>query len=250
LWCDAVFELYNITNAGDFRRITMEASAGGLSKEEFVTKIIAAESLAADKTRAFYIHVVMPWAERNRVSTHPHRWYLARRSSPGESILRLVTETEPYWRAYARRYDLIVLDSFARKGENQKAIALATEMRKQAETPAERAAICTYSGRCFLELGKPLPAIDAFNEVIRSDPTYGDAYLSRAAAYAMLHDMDHAFADYYEAIRIMPSNPDAYRFRGNAYEAIGDEKRADADFAMAKKLTGAKKVTGGKEAER
>ena len=237
LWRDAVFELYNITNSEDFRRITMEVFRGRLSKEEFVAKIIECESRAAEKTRAFYIHVFMPWAKQHGVSTHPQLWYLAQRSDPSENLFRLVTEKTPYWRACERRYDLIVLDSLTRQGENWKAIGLAAEMRKQAETPQERAAICRYSGYCFLQLNMPFSAIDAYNEVIRFDPKDADAYLGRAGAYARLHDMDHAMADYSEAIRLKPSNPEAYLLRGKAYESMGDKERANADFAMAKQLT-------------
>ena len=238
LWRDAVFELYNVTNAADFRRAVAEASTGKLSKEDFVNKIMDSESLAAEKTRAFYIHVVMHWAKRNRVPTHPSTWYLARRSNSGESLLRLVTEKDPYWRAYARRYDLIVLDSLARKGEYQKAIELATEAGERAETPAERAAICLYIGCCSLRLNKPVPAIDAFSEIIRFAPTYSDAFLWRAAAYRMVNDNDHAIADCSEAIRLKPSNRDAYVSRGNAYAETNDKARASADYTMANQLMG------------
>ncbi len=237
LWHDAVFELYNINNSDDFRRFTMEAGAGRLSKEEFVTRFMEGESHAAEKTRAFYIHVFMPWAKQHHMSTHPYFWGLGQRSDPKDNLLQHVAENEPYWRAYARWYDLIVLDSLTRKGESQKAIDLATEMRKQSETPQERAAICRYSGYCLLQLNRPLPAIDAYNEVIRSDPKDSYAYLGRAGAYGMLHDTDRAMADYSEAIRLRPSDPEVYVSRGNAYEAVGDKGRARADFAMAKQLT-------------
>jgi tetratricopeptide (TPR) repeat protein len=120
LWCYTVFELYNISNSEDFRRLHTEASEGKLSKETFVAQIIECESRAAEKTRAFYIHVFMPWAKEHRLATHPALWFLAQRSEPTDTLLRFVTEKEPYWQVYGRQYDLIVSHSLLRKGENQK----------------------------------------------------------------------------------------------------------------------------------
>jgi tetratricopeptide (TPR) repeat protein len=238
LWHNAVFELYNITNAKDFLQLCEEAAENKLSKREFVNGIIECESRAADKTRAFYIHVFMPWAKEHHVPTHPASWFLAWRSDLKENLLLgRFAEKTPYWRHYEREYDLIVLYSLTRKGENHRAIELAEEMRKQAETPQELANICRYSGYCLLRLNRPLPAIDAYNEVIRFDPKYAYAYLVRARAYMMLHDTDRAMADYAEAIRLKPSNPEAYRLRGKAYKSMGDEERVNSDFAMATQLT-------------
>ena len=87
MWSGAVFELYNIANAKDFLRLTAEAAAGKLSKEEFVAKMIECESCAAEKSRAFDICVFLPWAKEHRVSTCPEMWYLAGRSDPSQDIL-------------------------------------------------------------------------------------------------------------------------------------------------------------------
>jgi tetratricopeptide (TPR) repeat protein len=238
LWCNVVYELYNVANAKDFLRLDEMAAENKLAKTEFVNGTIECESRAAEKTRAFYIHVYLPWARIHDVSTHPTSWFLAWRSDPKDGLLRRhFTEKESYWRYYERCYNLIVLDSLTRKGENERAAELATEALKQAETPEERATICLYSGHCLLRLNKPIPAIDTYSEVIRFDPQNALAFLGRATAYGMLHDTERAMADYAEAIRLKPSNPDAYLLRGKAYKAMGDKDRANADFAMAKQLT-------------
>jgi tetratricopeptide (TPR) repeat protein len=235
LWHDVVFELYNIANAEDFGRLTTEASMGKLSKEEYVAKIIECESHAAEKTRSFYIHICAPLARQHHLRTRPGLWYLAQRSEPTENLFCLV-EKESCSRFYERRYDLVVLHSLVAKGENQKALDLAAEMRKHAATLQERATICRYSGYCLLRLNRHSEAINAYSEAVRSAPGDCDAYLGRATAFRMLHDMDHAIADYSEAIRLNRSNAEAYALRAQAYDAIADKDRAKADYVMAKQL--------------
>jgi tetratricopeptide (TPR) repeat protein len=237
LWYDAVFELYNTLNADDISRIFRQAFEGRLQKQEFVTMIVQCESRTAERTRAFYIHVFLPWAKSNRVASRPQLWHLACRFDASENLLAgRVAKTSPYWRAYERDYDLLTLRALVRKGENEKALDLAGEMRKRAETPQEIAAICKHAGWCLLRLKRPLPAINAFTELIRVVSNDPDAYLGRAAAHMMLRETDRAIADCSEAIRLQPSDPDAYQMRGAAYDAAGDKDRARADAAMAKTL--------------
>ncbi len=236
LWHDVVFELYNTLNAKDFRQLTAEAGAGSLSEEEFVARVIECESRAAEKTRAFYIHVFMPWARQQGVPTDPYLWGVSLRWNPEEKLLLSTLENDGWWRAYALRYDLIVLDSLARKGEYRKALDLAARACKQAEAPDERTTVFRYTGYCLLQLNQPRPALDAFNEAVRVQPGDANGYLARATAYETLGELDHAVADYAEAIRVRPADPEAYLLRGKAFEALGDRDRANADFAVAKRL--------------
>jgi hypothetical protein len=105
-----VFELYNIANAQDFQQAAQEVAAGKLAKKEYVIRVIEYESRAAEKARAFYIHVFLPWAKEQRAPTRPSLWYIAQRSSPGENILLSEGVNKPggeYWRYYETRwYDL------------------------------------------------------------------------------------------------------------------------------------------------
>ena len=238
LWCSAVFELYNITNAEDFLRLARRAGERKLSRNEFVSAMIGCESRAAEKTRAFCVHVFLPWAREHHVRSDPALWFVGWRTDPKDNLLRgRFKEKDSYWRHYERSYDLIVLDSLSRKGEYQKALDLSQEMRKQVQAPEERATICGYSGYCLLRLNRPSEAVDAYDELIRCDPKDAHAYLGRARAYAILNDIEGTIADCSEAIRLRPSNPDAYVMRGEAYKAMGETERADADLAMAKGLT-------------
>ena len=86
MWSEAVFELYNIVNVKDFQRIEDDAAAGKLSKDEFVVRMAEVECRAAEKMRAFYIRVFLPWAKEHRLSTNPRFWHIAEQVGfPGKS---------------------------------------------------------------------------------------------------------------------------------------------------------------------
>jgi tetratricopeptide (TPR) repeat protein len=237
LWCDVVFELYNIANSQDFYQLNKEAAEGKLSKNKYIMKIIECEYNAAEKTRAFYICMFLEWVKDQKLATHPICWYLAKKSNPQDNfILRDVSNNMPYWRSYEHKYDLITLYSLVDKGNTERALELAEEIYKQMETKEERAAIGLPRGYCLLKSKQPVPAIDALNEYIIYDSGNVTAYLTRATAFAMLPDMDRAIVDYDKAIHLDPLNSEAFKLRGDAYEAMGDKKRAEADFAKAKQL--------------
>ncbi len=106
MWSDAVFELYNVTNAKEFLELHYQTLAGGVSKEQYVTKMAEIESHAAEKTRSFYIHVFLPWAKLHHVATNPSLWYLAARSDPSEKlVLSRVDRNGEYWLYWSNAYD-------------------------------------------------------------------------------------------------------------------------------------------------
>ena len=107
MWCNAVFELYNIANTDRFQQIDGEVIAGTLGREQYVTKMIETESRTAEKTRSFYIHVFLPWAKENHVATDPREWYVASRFNPEENLLlpRAIRERGAYWEFYGRWWD-------------------------------------------------------------------------------------------------------------------------------------------------
>ena len=155
MWMDAVFELYNIANAQDFQRLDTDVAEGQLTKAAFVTKKIECESRAAEKTRAFYIHVLLPWAKEQHAPTDPKLWYVACPSGSRERPLLLrVDKRGAYWKNYEHLYDSILLNSLLSKGENEKAISLAAKMQKEVTTREEIAVIYIYRGYCLREQGR------------------------------------------------------------------------------------------------
>ncbi|HZR86409.1 MAG TPA: tetratricopeptide repeat protein [Bradyrhizobium sp.] len=85
-------------------------------------------------------------------------------------------------------------------------------------------------GNAYQAKGDQDRAIDDYNEAIRLNPKFANAFGGRGNAYQAKGDYDRAITDYTEAIRLEPKNTRAYNSRGNAYQAKGDYDRAIADY--------------------
>ena len=70
-------------------------------------------------------------------------------------------------------------------------------------------------------------AFDAFNEALRLNAQYGEAYAARASIYYAFGDAQNAIADLNRALRIQPEIPEAYYYRGLIFT-----DRGDADSAL------------------
>jgi tetratricopeptide (TPR) repeat protein len=77
-------------------------------------------------------------------------------------------------------------------------------------------------------------AIEDFNEAIRLDPEYTDAYINRGRAWYVKKEYDKAIKDYDEAIRLEPKhNSAAYIYRGRAWYAKKEYDKAIEDYDRA-----------------
>ena len=158
MWCDAVFELYNVASAKDFQQCSAEARAGRLSRREYVVGNLRIESRAAERTRAFYINVFLPWAKEHRLSSNPRCWFVAAREYESKSLLgiALASESDPHWRAYERDYDLRLRVPFLiETGKTDDAIALATQSLGAATTNEEKALAHFHRGCAYHVIGVP-----------------------------------------------------------------------------------------------
>ena len=79
-------------------------------------------------------------------------------------------------------------------------------------------------------------AIAAYNEAIRLDPNYAEAYRSRGFVYHCMSDRDRALADYDEAIRLDPNYGDSYACRAYIHGENGDYGKAVANLTAAVQL--------------
>ncbi len=93
-----------------------------------------------------------------------------------------------------------------------------------------------YKGTTELILEKPEVAEKSFDEAIRLNPEYADAYTNRGVARYMQEDLVGAVADYDEAIRLDPEFAMAYITRGDARYDLGDRSGAIADYGEAIRL--------------
>lgn len=245
LWRGVVFELYNITGVEDFKRIAADAAAGKISREEYITKKLKVESNAAEKTRAFYIRVYLPWAKEHGVRTNPMQWYVAVRDNPSDDLfLSHIGKDSPHWRYYGRTYDFISLKSFIQNGKTEDALKLTEEMRKRATTKEEEAQICYRSGCYFATAGNYRQALADYSEAIRLDPNNDNVYRARGGVFYMQRDFHGVIADFTKCIAINPELTDsvkpyllyAYQNRGKASADKRDWNAAIADFTEAVRL--------------
>ena len=237
IWSTVVFELYNIANAKDFERLNREVAAGKLTKETFVSKMAECESGADEKTRAFYIHVFLPWAREHRVPTDPRSWYIASRADCRESIaLSTADKLGTYWRYYERDFDSIMLDSLVNKGENEEAIQFGWEGADAHNGKLGKGHYLYVHGRAYANKGDIEKAMGSFNEAIRLDPTYAFAYFNRGWGCQRKFEYERAIADYDMAVRLNPTGACVYYYRGTVREILGDRAKAVADYSTAIKL--------------
>ena len=235
LWSNAIFELYNIGCSQDVQQLLIDVATDKISKGEYIAQMRKYESRATEKTRAFYIHVFLPWAMEQHLATQPNLWFVAARVSGKDS--RGSSGTEDYWwRNCERTYDQIVLNSLVEKNKNIRAIKLATDLLEQAKTNADRLILFRTRGIAHMQQGDRDKAIDDLTNAIRLDSTDATTYFRRGSLYAMCSEWDKAVADYSNSIEISPTLFPLYINRGSAYLETRQWDKAIADCCKAMEL--------------
>ena len=79
-------------------------------------------------------------------------------------------------------------------------------------------------------------ALSDFNEAIRLDPKFTQAYIFRGIVSTQLQDYQGAIKDYTKAIQLNPQESFAYGGRGLALSGLKDHKKAIADYNKAIQL--------------
>jgi tetratricopeptide (TPR) repeat protein len=158
LWAGAVYELHNVTFAPEFVRLNNEADQGKVSKRAFVAGILKYEIRAAQQTRAFYLHVFLPWVEKKKLPTDPTLWFCDWWDTPDE-VLQSVRDPSAYpWRPYARTHDWATVHRSWHQGRIRRALRLLEEMRAEKGYKEEENDVQYWIDRCRQRLGKQAAA--------------------------------------------------------------------------------------------
>jgi hypothetical protein len=182
-WRRAIFELHNITQAGEFQRAAAGAAAGKLTETQYVAAVCQAEYRAAQQARAFYVRVYLPWAVKNGVKTDPRRWYTWWWGR-AEEVLDHFADREAYpWRPYTRYYWRLRVQHLLDQHQYGQAIEGARQYLAHAKFADETAYghyLVAYS--CY-QLGHLTPARDALDRSRHSAPPgYDNGYYADLSA--------------------------------------------------------------------
>ncbi len=79
-------------------------------------------------------------------------------------------------------------------------------------------------------------AISKYNDAIKLNPNYADAYNNRGAAYDELKNYQQAISDYNQSIKLNPNNATAYFNRGLTYANLQNYQQAISDWTQSIKI--------------
>jgi tetratricopeptide (TPR) repeat protein len=93
-----------------------------------------------------------------------------------------------------------------------------------------------HVGRYHLANGDRDKALEAFDDAVRMNPQFVQAYIARGKLYAEAGKFESALADLNFAIRIQPTHPEAFAYRGYALLSLGRPQESIPEFDMALRL--------------
>jgi len=156
-------------------------------------------------------------------------------------LLAEMNDTAAAIAALERSYELqplsmngIPLANLYAETKNPKAIAICDSIIKKDSIAA---AVDPYyiKGVYYSNTGMHKQAVDQFDECIKRDWKFADAYIEKGIVLYEMKNIDEALRTFQLAATVTPRNPDAYYWQGRCYESIG--KRKDAEDNYVKALT-------------
>ena len=114
------------------------------------------------------------------------------------------------------------------QGAGAKELPQAPKQQPQPQPPAappqvnEQAKEHWRKGNSLFEQSKFQDAITEYNEALKIDPKYADAYFNRALTYRIMHDYDSAQKDLETVMKLQPKSADAPLLVGDMLESKND----------------------------
>ncbi|MBA4018754.1 MAG: hypothetical protein C0483_16425 [Pirellula sp.] len=93
-----------------------------------------------------------------------------------------------------------------------------------------------HVGRYHLANGQREQALESFNDALRLNPQFVQAYVARGKLYAELGQHESALVDLNFALRLQPTHAEAFAYRGYALLSLGQAQKALPDLEMALRI--------------
>ena len=93
-----------------------------------------------------------------------------------------------------------------------------------------------HVGRYHLANGQREQALESFNDALRLNPQFVQAYVARGKLYAELGQYESALVDLNFALRLQPTHAEAFAYRGYALLSLGQAQKALPDLDMALRI--------------
>ena len=93
-----------------------------------------------------------------------------------------------------------------------------------------------HVGRYHLANGQREQALESFNDALRLNPQFVQAYVARGKLYAELGQPESALVDLNFALRLQPTHAEAFAYRGYALLSLGQAQKALPDLDMALRI--------------
>jgi tetratricopeptide (TPR) repeat protein len=235
LWAYAVVELYNQASRTEFDHIDQLASDGKIRRDDYVVATLDVEEQSAQRTRAFYLKVFLPWARARKLATEPGNWYCDFWKNRQQYIAFM--RTDPHWDFYSVGYDLTCVDQAYRLGQYGRAEAILNRLLSRQSTLVqdELASVRYWLGYVRWGQGDLQKAAAEFATAVAADPTLADAYLTRGELLVYLGSYDQAIEPLTKFIDQFPARgpsdqADAHCNRGTCYVRVGKNDEALSDF--------------------
>jgi len=238
MWSLLVYELHNALNMSvqihNEERITKES----LTREEYILACFAAKDKTAQRTRAFYVNVYLPFAQEKEINTSPSNWhcyYFFANEAGRESYLR----TLPHWRAFSTTFDLIRTADDLKRGDLASAAKRLNviQSHKVALSREHLVQMHYQMGQLLFQRRDLQGAIREFSAAKTIDPLSREASYARAYALGYAGESKEAMAELSMLIETHAEWPLAYHLRAHAYSKIRDWRKAVADYDKAIQLS-------------
>ncbi|MDE2134241.1 MAG: tetratricopeptide repeat protein [Alphaproteobacteria bacterium] len=119
---------------------------------------------------------------------------------------------------------------------DEQTVSGCTAVIQSGRATSDEYVILVNRGLAYDDLGQHARAIQDYDQAIRLNPAYEEAFGSRGVAYGELGQYARSIQDFDQAIRLNPGDAHDYYYRSVSKRRLGDSAGADEDLAKAKAI--------------